>query len=115
MKETFKPQERIRKRKDFLFLYKKGRRYKSKYFNLIYISNNLDFSRMAVIASKKIGNAVTRNKVKRWMRELFRRNKGQLKKQLDILIVIKRDIQETTWSVLREDYLAAIEFIGKDK
>jgi ribonuclease P protein component len=37
MGETFSPQERIRKKNEFLILYKKGRRYKGKYFSLIKI------------------------------------------------------------------------------
>ena len=115
MKETLSPQEKIRKKQDFLFLYKEGKRYKGKYFNLVYFPNNLNFSRMAVIVSKKIGNAVTRNKIKRWMRELFRRNKGILKDHLDLLIVAKKEIQETSWPSLRENYMGAIKFICKRK
>lgn len=113
MKETYGPQERIKKKQEFLFLYKKGKRYKGKYFNLVYFPNNLDFSRMAVIVSKKIGNAVSRNKIKRWMRDLFRRNKGLLKDHFDILIVVKRDIQEASWSSLHESYIIAIESMTK--
>lgn len=115
MKETYGPQERIKKRQEFLSLYKKGNRYKGKYFNLVYFPNDLDYSRMAVIVSKKIGNAVSRNKIKRWMRDLFRRNKDLLKDHLDILIVVKREIQEASWSSLRESYISAIDSIGKRK
>lgn len=111
MIETFNPQERIRKKKDFLLLYKEGKRYKGKYFNLIYFPNNLSCSRMAVIVSKKIGKAVNRNKIKRWMRELFRKNKALLKEHLDILIIPKKEIQEISWTVLRKSYFAALESI----
>jgi ribonuclease P protein component len=111
MKESLSPQERIRKREDFLFLYKKGNRYRGKYFSLIYLSNNFSFSRIAVVASKKIGNAVARNKIKRWMRDLFRRNKELLKSPFDIIIVAKKEIQNATWSTLKEEYIATIESI----
>lgn len=113
MIETYNPQERIRKTRDFLFLYKEGKRYKGKYFNLIYFPNNLRFSRMAVIVSKRIGNAVTRNKIKRRIRELFRRNKDILKEHLDLLIIVKQGIQDTSWPVLRENYLAVIKSIWR--
>ena len=111
MNETLGPHERLRKRNDFLSLYKKGKRYKGKYFNLIYFSNNLSFSRMAVVVSKKIGNAVKRNKIKRWLRSLFRRNKGLLKDSLDIIFVVKKEIQDATWVKLEEEYVSAIESI----
>ncbi len=111
MDETLSPQERIRKKKDFLSLYKKGNRYRGKYFNLIYLSNDLNFSRMAVIASKKIGNAVRRNRIKRLMRALFRRNKKLLKDPLDIIFIAKKEIHESSWPMLQRDYFAAIESI----
>lgn len=111
MDETLSPQERIRKKKDFLSLYKKGNRYRGKYFNLIYLSNDLDFSRMAVIASKKVGNAVRRNRIKRLMRALFRRNKTLLKYPLDIIFIAKKEIYESSWPMLQKDYFAAIESI----
>ncbi|KPJ70248.1 hypothetical protein AMJ44_00615 [candidate division WOR-1 bacterium DG_54_3] len=115
MKETYGPRERIRNKRDFLILFKEGKRYKDKYFNLIYLPNNLDFSRMAVIVSKKVGNAVARNKMKRWVRDLFRRNKEHLKHDLDILIIIKEEIQETSWKILRDNYLRAVKSIGKEQ
>ncbi len=111
MNETLGPQERIRKRKDFLFLYKKGKRYRGKYFNLIYLSNDFSFSRMAVIVSKKVGNAVKRNKIKRQMRTLFRRNKNLLKAPLDIIIITKKEILESSWLTLQGDYFSALESI----
>jgi ribonuclease P protein component len=115
MEETLNPQERIRKKKDFLFIYKKGNRYRGKFFNLIYLSNDLCFSRIAVIASKKIGNAVTRNKAKRWMRALFRKNKKLLKNSLDIIFISKKEILEASWPGLQKDYSAALESIFQKK
>lgn len=115
MKEAYGPQERIRNKRDFLFLFKEGKRYKDKYFNLVYFPNSLSSSRMAVIVSKEVGNAVVRNKMKRWMRDLFRRNKEYLKHNLDILIIIKKDIQETSWTNLRENYLRAVKSIGEEQ
>jgi len=115
MDETLSPRERIKKKKDFLFLYKKGYRYRGKFFNLIYLSNDLCFSRMAVVASKKIGNAVKRNKVKRSMRALFRKNKELLKNPLDIIFIAKKEILEASWPMLEKDYSAAFESIFQKK
>jgi len=108
MAESLAPRERIRKKKDFLVLYKKGYRYKSKYFNLIGLSSALTYSRLGVVASRKVGNAVARNRAKRWMRELFRRNKGLLEYPVDLLIVASGAIQEATWTELEQQYLQAI-------
>jgi ribonuclease P protein component len=107
MRESLAPRERIRKKKDFLVIYKKGKRYRNRYFNLIYLANTLAFSRVGVVASRKVGNAVIRSKVKRWMRELFRRNKNLFEFSVDLLIVATPDMGQATWTELREHYLSA--------
>ena len=111
MNETFTPQERIRKKKDFLHLYKKGKRYRGKYFILIYLSNELTFCRVAIVASKKLGNAVQRNRTKRWLRTLFRRNKDLLEKPFDLIFIPRKDIHEAKWKNLEDDYKAALKFL----
>lgn len=111
MDENFTPQERIRKKKDFLHLYKKGKRYRGKYFILIYLSSELTFSRVAVVASKKLGNAVQRNRTKRWLRTLFRRNKELLEKSFDMIFIPRKEIHEASWQNLAEDYIAALKFM----
>ena len=113
MNECFTSKEILRKKKDFLHLYKKGKRYRGKYFILIYLSNELTFSRVAVVASKKLGNAVQRNKTKRWLRALFRRNKKLLSRPFDMIFIPRREIHETTWQNLSSEYQAALQFIQR--
>lgn len=115
MDETFGPPERIRKNKEFVHIYKKGKRYRGKYFNLVYLSSASSSSRMAVVVSKKVGNAVKRNKFKRWIRTLFRRNKNLLENPLDIIIIVKKEILEASWLRLQEDYLTAIQSISESR
>ena len=113
MSEYLVPQERIRKQSDFSLIYRKGNRYRKKYLDFVYLANDLSFSRLAVIASKKVGNAVARNKVKRWIRTLFRRNKELLKDTLDLIIIAKPNILEASWKLLQQDYLNALEGINQ--
>jgi ribonuclease P protein component len=112
MTQSLAPHERIRKKKDFLILYKKGSRYKSKYFSLIYSFNALPYSRVGVVASRKVGEAVVRNKVKRRMRELFRRNKDLLGTPVDLLIVAGPEMPRAEWTQLKEEYLRGMREIG---
>lgn len=66
---------------------------------------------MAVVVSKKICGAVKRNKIKRQIRSLFRRNKDLLKNPSDIIIITKKEILEASWTKLQEDYFAAMKSI----
>ncbi len=113
MPESLGPQERIRKRKDFLAIYGKGKRYRAKYFNFVYLPNDSNFSRLAVVVGRKIGNAVTRNRAKRWIRTLFRRNKELVKPPMDIIIIANQNINNATWPLLQDDYWKAIKSISQ--
>lgn len=113
MKETLRPHERFRKRKDFLHIYRKGSRYRGKGFILIYLSNNLPFSRMAVIVSKKIGNAVVRNRIKRRFRALFRTNKNWIQGSYDLVFITEKSIGKFVWSEIHKEFIKAIKFLPK--
>ena len=67
--------EIIKNRSTFLYVKKKGKFLKGKCFNVNYLKDtNLENAiYVGFIASKKIGNAVKRNKAKRVMRELGRK------------------------------------------
>lgn len=111
MKETLRPHERFRKRKDFSHIYRRGSRYRGKGFILIYLSNKLQFSRMAVVASKKIGNAVVRNRVKRRFRALFRTNKNLLQESFDLVVITQKSIEKIAWSEVQKEFIKAIKFL----
>lgn len=113
MTEGLVARQRIRKKKDFLVLYKKGHRYKSRYFSLIYSINALPYSRVGVVASRKVGGAVVRNKAKRRMRDLFRRNRDVLETPVDVLIVAMPEMARATWAELRDEFLLGIREVGR--
>ncbi len=112
MNESLRPCERIRKKKDFVSLYRKGSRFRGRYFNLVYSFNGLNHSRVAVVVSKKVGNAVLRNRIKRWLREDYRRNKPLIGEPLDLIIVARREIREAPHKAVLTGYLEALERIG---
>ena len=111
MRETLRPHERFRKRKDFPHIYRRGSRYRGKGFILIYLSNKLQFSRMAVVASKKVGNAVVRNRIKRRFRALFRTNKNLLQGSYDLVVITEKHIGEIAWSEVSKAFIKAIKFL----
>jgi ribonuclease P protein component len=41
--------------------------------------------------SKKVGNAVTRNRIRRWVREFVRRNRSWLPLGRDVVVIAKHD------------------------
>ncbi|MCK7500484.1 MAG: ribonuclease P protein component [Comamonadaceae bacterium] len=89
MNERLTPLERIRKKSDFSSLYREGGRFRGRFFTLVFLKSGLGYSRLAVVASRKVGPAVVRNRVKRRFRELFRRNKELLGEPLDLIVITR--------------------------
>src|SRR3989442_8326563 len=80
---------RIRRRREFLALQREGRRRHSTHFVVIQHPSSSVASRLGVTVSKRVGNAVVRNRVKRLVREVFRHRQAELPPPPDPLVVAK--------------------------
>jgi len=78
---------------DFNSVFKTSRRSRDSYFVILAIKNNHPYPRLGMAVSKKaVRGAVPRNKVKRIIRESFRRN-AELLSGLDIVVLADKKIR----------------------
>lgn len=92
MKESgLSRKERITKQLELRETRLRGRALMSKGLKIFYRPNGLPFCRMAVFINRKFGNACERNRAKRHIRELFRRNKTLLPPGKDIIFYIREE------------------------
>jgi len=86
---SFPKSVRLRRRRQFLAVQRGGRRLTTEHFLVHARSNGGRPTRLGVTVSKKVGNAVVRNRVKRLCREAFRRNLERLPGGLDVVMVAR--------------------------
>jgi ribonuclease P protein component len=95
--------ERLRQRKDFHLAFRYGSRRYTQHFTIVLRPNALQFSRLGVTVSKKVGNAVKRNRVKRYLREFFRLHKHKLPPSHDLVIIAKKNAATLAYHDIREE------------
>jgi len=111
--QRFPKTARLRKRAEFLKLSRGGAKLHSASFVILTRSNSRSENRLGVTVSSKVGNAVVRNRVKRRVREYFRRHRAELPQGADILIIARPGAAGASSERLDGELRRA--FAGQDK
>ena len=82
--------ERLRHRREFERVFQRGVKQVSPSFVWYCLPTPGPCSRLGMAVSKRVGNAVVRNRVKRYAREFFRRHKTQFDPPCDLVVVARR-------------------------
>ncbi|MBF0192514.1 MAG: ribonuclease P protein component [Magnetococcales bacterium] len=85
----FPKSARLLTSREFQQVSSRGRRFTSRYFILLTRDVPLEPTRMGITVSRKVGNAVQRNRVKRIIREAFRLRRSMLKPGLECVVIAK--------------------------
>ena len=88
----FQREQRLRTRPEFDQVFRKGRRISGRLFLLIAAPNGRPEHRLGLAVSRKIGNAVTRNRARRLLKEGFRRLARPTEQGLDLVVVARPEI-----------------------
>lgn len=110
--EALPKEKRLAKRREFLRVYEAGRKLFSRYSVLFYAANDLTYSRIGITATKKSGKANVRNRLKRWTREVYRRQRGPLdidSRSLDVVVNVKPNAVQATWGDYSLDLQRALK------
>ena len=103
----FHPDEHIRRRAEFQQVYEQGARIRGRFSTLFLLPNKLSIGRLGIAATRKLGGAVQRNRAKRLIREVFRRNNTAA--GFDVVVVPKRELLDASLTALEAEYRHNLE------
>jgi ribonuclease P protein component len=92
----------LRKNWEFEAVYRHGKRLHGKGFTIVYLANNRDYNRIGISISRKVKGAVTRNRIKRIVKESFRLNRGVYPPEADIVITVRPDFSLNSPDLITE-------------
>jgi ribonuclease P protein component len=104
--ESFGGDRRLRRHGEFARAQRAGRRVATEHFTLLVAAQPPPPrpARLGVVASRKLGNAVHRNRAKRLCRECFRRWPDLLPPGVDLVVVVRSGAPELSFSQVREEW-----------
>lgn len=110
VRERFSRDDRLRKRREFEECYSSGVRVSGRYLQVFLLPKpQAPCSRLGVSVPKRVGHAATRNRVKRRIREIFRRSRPVLPPDpVHLVVNVRPSAGEAPFRELSEDYLSAV-------
>lgn len=100
-----KKEYRIKRNQDFQTVFQSGKSSANRQFVVyVYERENQDHFRVGLSVSKKIGNAVTRNRIKRLIRQFFLEHKQMIKNR-DYVIIARKPVATMNYEEVKSSLL----------
>jgi len=118
MRFRYQAEQRIRLARDFLAVRKQGRVFRCQEWFLNFrcpAETEPSLRRFGVIASRRVGNAVVRNRCKRRARELFRLHQHELPESCDLVLVIRKPFAQRSFEDLEALLQKAFAYLLKPR
>ncbi|MBO8155627.1 MAG: ribonuclease P protein component [Bacillaceae bacterium] len=102
---------RIKKNKEFQEVFQKGKSFANRQLVLyFYPKRNQNHFRVGLSVGKKLGNAVVRNRIKRYLRQAFMELEKDIKQEYDFVVIARKPAVDLDFHQLKK---SLIHVLGK--
>lgn len=105
MKKNF----RVKREKDFKAIFKDGTSFANRKFVVYQLENQQNHFRVGLSVSKKLGNAVTRNQIKRRIRHILQSVKGSLVDHVDFVVIARKGVETLEYAEMEKNLLHVLK------
>lgn len=95
---------RLKKRYQFNYVYKSGEHLSSEHLVLYFCSSKTKNIKVGFAVTKKVGHAVVRNKIRRRLREIVKKQLPVLEQHYNIIVVAKDNITDASFEKLSSEF-----------
>ena len=107
--QRFGSDRRLLQRAEFQRVFEAGQRTSGRYLTIVAAPSQHRASRLGIVASRKFGNAVHRNRAKRLIREVFRRTDPKETPGLDLIVIPRRELLDAAYANFEHDFRATLK------
>jgi ribonuclease P protein component len=104
---------RLRRRAEFLAVQDKGARINADCLLVVWRRNEVGGTRLGLTVSSKVGPAVVRNRIRRHLREFFRKRQTEFPRGVDVVVIARSSASEATGPVLHRAFARALGELQK--
>jgi ribonuclease P protein component len=98
--ERFGKTVRLRSRAEFLKVQEQGQKIPADCLLALVLPNPLGHTRIGLTVSNKVGNSVVRNRIRRRLRELYRKRQQLMPKGLDVVVIARNSAADADFAAL---------------
>lgn len=99
----------LKKNKDYKNVYNRGKSVADRHLVIYFLANNTEYCRLGFTVSKKIGNAVKRNRIRRLFREACRINSRHFTGGFDMVLLARRHDGSLKYHQVEESLLRLLK------
>ena len=108
--ERFTKASRVRRSGEFQRVFDLSLRAKGRYLTVLMAPNEAGTTRLGIVASRKLGDAVRRNRAKRLIRQIFRQTQSlPVRPGVDVVVIPRRELFDAAYSSLESDFRGTLE------
>ena len=107
--ERFSKDRRVRRRREFQRVFDLSLRTKGRFLTILVAPNDAGTARLGIVASRKLGDAVRRNRAKRLIREVFLRSDFPGRRGMDVVVIPRRELFEAAFADFEADFRTTLK------